>query len=61
MKSPYLEIPPQGPLQSFITDQIQKANDVATRGSQSADQAIDTLVATVKQEQARQRRLGRGG
>lgn len=60
VKSQYLEIPPQGPLQSFIMDQVQKANDVATRGSLTADQAIDTLVKAVTDEQSRQRRLGHG-
>jgi multiple sugar transport system substrate-binding protein len=60
IRSPYLEVPPQGPLQSFITNEITVANETATRGSKSADAAIDTLVANVTKEQARQRRLGRG-
>jgi len=61
MSSPYLEVPPKGPLQSFILGEVQQADDVATRGTQSADQAIDTMVQNVQMEQARQRRLGRGG
>ncbi|WP_144241093.1 extracellular solute-binding protein [Fimbriimonas ginsengisoli] len=60
IRSPNLEIPPSGPLQSFITNEIQKANDVATRGSQTADQALDTLATHLQDEIARQRRLGRG-
>lgn len=58
--SPNLEVPPVGPLQSFIMNEIQKANDLANRGTLSADQALDQLVRNVQKEEARQRRLGRG-
>ncbi|MGV3614697.1 MAG: extracellular solute-binding protein [Fimbriimonas sp.] len=60
IRSPYLEVPPQGPLQSFITSEITMANETTTRGSKDADAAIDTLVANVNKERERQRRLGRG-
>lgn len=60
MSSPYMEAPPAGPLQSFITNQITAANESATRGTKDADQALAAIVAEAGKEKARQRRLGRG-
>ena len=59
MSSPNLDVPPSGPLQSFVMNGITAANEKATRGSVSADQAINTLVTDYTKERDRQRRLGR--
>jgi multiple sugar transport system substrate-binding protein len=60
MSSPNLEIAPSGPNQSFIMDQIQKANDSVTHGTKPSEQAMDDLVTAVQVEAKRQRRLGHG-
>ncbi len=60
MSSPNLEIPPTGPNQSFIMDEMQKVGESTARGTKTADQAIDDLVAAVKVEDKRQQRLGHG-
>jgi multiple sugar transport system substrate-binding protein len=58
--SPNMAIPPVGPLQTFIMDQIQKVNDSTSDGAKTPDQAMDEMVANVQTEIARQRRLGNG-
>jgi multiple sugar transport system substrate-binding protein len=56
--SPNLDIPPQGPLQSFMMNEIYKADDAAVRGTLTPVQALERLSQTVQKERARQRRLG---
>jgi multiple sugar transport system substrate-binding protein len=58
VKSPNLDIPPQGPLQSFAMDQLQSTNDLTSRGTLSADAAIDLLTKNMADEYKRQEKLG---
>jgi multiple sugar transport system substrate-binding protein len=60
MGSPNLAIPPQGPLASYISDQMQQMNDGLNRGSFTPEQAIDSLQSAIDAETVRQRRLGHG-
>ena len=58
MASPNLATPPISPMQSFVMNEIQKANDVAVRGTQTPREALAGLEAAVRTESERQRRLG---
>jgi multiple sugar transport system substrate-binding protein len=58
VSSPNLDIPPQGPLQSFAMDQLTQLNDLTSRGSVPPDAAIERITANMADEAARQRRLG---
>jgi multiple sugar transport system substrate-binding protein len=58
VSSPALDIPPQGPLQSFAMDQLTKLNDLTNRGTLGPGAAIEQITAEVEKEAKRQRRLG---
>lgn len=58
IEGPHVEIAPVGPLQKFVTDEINKADDLATHLSLTPEQALAQLERNVKAEYARQRRLG---
>ncbi|AIE86004.1 extracellular solute-binding protein [Fimbriimonas ginsengisoli] len=63
MTSPNLEIPPQGPMQNFVMDELSKAEDAVTRGSQTPAESLRLVQKHLTEEEARLRRLGqiRGG
>ncbi len=58
MSSPNLTMNPQGPLQSFVSDEIGKVEDSVIRGDISPQQALVKLESEMAEEKARLRRLG---
>jgi multiple sugar transport system substrate-binding protein len=58
MKSPNLEIPPEGPLQGFTVDEFGKAEDAVLRGTMSPEQGIHQIEQHLADEQQRRRDLG---
>jgi multiple sugar transport system substrate-binding protein len=58
MTSPNLGMPPRGPLQAFAVDQISKAEDAALRGTKTPEDALREVDSSIREEEARQRRLG---
>jgi multiple sugar transport system substrate-binding protein len=57
-KSDAIEITPPVTYQLFLMDRIQRYDDMATRGSMTAEAAIRQLEADVMQERARRKELG---
>gem|GEM_PF-2096633 len=57
--SPNLEIPPQGPLQAFVIDQIAKVEDSAVRGTITPKAALEEAEKQLALEIARRKLLGR--
>jgi multiple sugar transport system substrate-binding protein len=53
-----LDIPPQGPLQSYAMDQITQLNDLTSRGTVDPIAAISRISSNMDAEADRQRRLG---
>ncbi len=60
MSSPNLATPPSGPLEAYILDQMQQANDAVNHGSATPAEALDKLDESVKKEAIHQRGLGHG-
>lgn len=60
MSSPNLAIPPQGPLEAYIVDQMRQANDAVNHGTSSPPAALEAMNASIRRETARQKRLGHG-
>lgn len=58
MPSENIDVLPPVAYQTFLLDQIGKAEDSAVRGTVTASQAIDRLAKTIKEEEDRRRRLG---
>ena len=58
MASPNLEIEPQGPLQGFATDQINKAEDAVSRGESTPEAALQKVMQQLSDEKKRLRDLG---
>lgn len=60
MPSENIDVLPPVAYQTFLLDQIGKAEDSAVRGTLSGDQAIESLARLIKDEEERRRRLGYG-
>lgn len=60
MESDALEPLPPVPIQNFIGDRINEAQDRAERGTRTPTVAVDTFVRDVATEQARRKSLGDG-
>lgn len=60
MPSENIDVLPPVAYQTFLLDQIGKAEDSAVRGTVAASQAIESLSKTIKEEEDRRRRLGYG-
>lgn len=58
MESDALQPLPPVPIQNFIGDKINEAQDRAQRGTRTPEVAVDTFVRDVAIEQARRKRLG---
>ena len=53
-----IRITPPVPYQLYLMDQVQKANDRATQGTLTPEQALAQLERDVAHEQARRKELG---
>ena len=58
VQSPNLVAAPVGPIQTYVMDQIQKADDAATRLSLTPAESLAQLQHSIVVEDAQQRRLG---
>ena len=58
MTSPNLELPPRGPLQGFVMDEMSKAEDAVARGTQTPEQSLETVEQHLADERQRLHDLG---
>jgi multiple sugar transport system substrate-binding protein len=57
-ESENVEITPPVPYQMYLMDAIKRADDLATRGSRTPEQALQQLEADIAKERARRKALG---
>ena len=58
MTSPNLGMFPQGPLEKYINDELEKADEMVTRGTAKPDEALAVVAKHVSAEKLRLRKLG---